>query len=79
MEAERALVIFPAGRLARRQAVVAVKERLRYVLVLDSDCIILGDDTLSAAAVVMRDARADVGELTAASLIRACARYRHGH
>lgn len=44
--------------LARRQATVAERERLRYVWVLDSDCVVMRDDALSAAVEVMRNAGA---------------------
>jgi len=46
------------NHLARRQATVAERERLRYVWVLDSDCVVMRDDALSAAMDVMHNAGA---------------------
>ncbi len=51
--------------LARRQARVAEEDRIGYVWVLDSDCVVIRDDALSGAADLMRSTRAGlVGQWT---------------
>lgn len=46
--------------LAQRQVAVTERERLRYVWVLDSDCAVMRDNTLSAAVDVMRSTGAGI-------------------
>ena len=44
--------------LAQRQGTAAERERLRYVWILDSDCVVMRDDTLSSAVDVLGTTRA---------------------
>lgn len=44
--------------LARRQRTASEHERLQYVWILDSDCVVMRDDTLSRAVDVLRRAAA---------------------
>jgi len=46
--------------LARRQGIVAARDRLRAVWVLDSDCVVMREDALSAAVDVMHGTGAGI-------------------